>query len=40
MRKILIAVAAAAGIIAATVAVHAATPSHSLATGGTIIVEN
>jgi hypothetical protein len=40
MRKIVVAVAAAAGIIAATFAVHASTPGHSLATGGTIISEN
>jgi hypothetical protein len=36
MRKIFIAVVAAAGIIA----VHASTPGHSLANDGTIIVQN
>jgi hypothetical protein len=40
MRKVIVAVVAAAGVIAAAFAVHASTPGHSLATGGTIISEN
>lgn len=40
MRKIFVAVVAAAGILAAALAVHASAPGHSLATDGTIISEN
>jgi hypothetical protein len=40
MRKIFVAVVAAAGIIATAFAVDASTPGHSLATEGTIISQN
>jgi hypothetical protein len=40
MRKVFVAVVAAAGIIAASFFVHVSSAGHSLATGGTIIVEN
>jgi hypothetical protein len=40
MRKVFVALVAAAGIIAASFAVHVSGPGRSLATEGTIIVEN